>query len=449
MYLIIILISIPLLWAGIIFVLNIFKGNNIQGILLGFLILGMVSNIRFNIGYQNIYVDMPLFLLFIYNFALLVHMMLSSKINTLKLDDNSRSQLYKVSLLLGGLLLFLFLQVYISHIYDITLYVFHINVFLNVILLGFLFYFLSVNKFNIDTFFKVIVIYSICNSLLGMLQYVFNRTFLLFSESDSINYYEGAVVSKRVLGFVGASNGAGNLGAIFFSVLLYYFFKKKNVFSFIALLLNIIFVVLTFTRIGYLSIGVQCLIFVIFTKIRNPHQLIRRCLIGILSIFLGFIAYLIFYDDVYQLLFINRGDTESNRFVQFYEAFRIIKENLWFGVGAGQYNSYIEANHGIQDIVLHSQFINILVEQGLISFILFFMLYIFLFIWSTRIFKDDVWLPISLMVGNFIVVNFNPNQYYSMCILTFFILIYGLIFLRKTSTQEQVSSRPQQKGVPF
>ncbi len=449
MQLIIVLLSIPVLWVGCLFVLNVFKGNNIQAILLGFLILGMVSNVRINIGYPNINVDMPFFMLFIYNLALLVHMMLSSKINTLKLDNISRIQLNRVILLLSGLLLVLFLQVYISQIYDIGLYSFHFNVFINLVLLALFFYFLSVNQFNINTFFAVIAIYSICNSLLGMLQYVFSRSFLPASAIDSINYYEGAVVTKRVFGFVGASNGAGNLGAIFFSVLLYYFLKKKNLFSFIALLLNILFVALTFTRIGYLSILVQGLLFVIFTKIRNPHQLIRRCLIGILSTFVGVIAYLIFYDDVYQILFINRGDTESNRFVQFNEAFRIMKENLWFGVGAGQYNSYIEENHGIQDIVLHSQFINILIEQGLISFILFSMLYIILLIWSIRIFKDEVWLPISLMVGNFIVTNFNPNQYYSMCILTFFILIYGLIFLRETSAQEQVSNQSQHKIVTF
>ncbi|OAB47071.1 O-antigen ligase family protein [Paenibacillus antarcticus] len=449
MYLIIILLSIPVLWAGCIFVLNVFKGNTIQGILLGILIFGMVSNVRFNIGYPNINIDMPFIILFIYNLALLAHMMLSSKINELKLDDISRTQLNRVILLLSSVLLVLFFQVYISQIYDIGLYSFHFNVFINLILLALFFYFLSVNQFSINTFFAVIVMYSICNSLLGVLQYVFNRSFLLSSASDSINYYEGAVVTKRVMGFVGASNGAGNLGAILFSVLLYYFLKKKNFFSGIALLLNILFVVLTFTRIGYLSIVIQCLIFVVFSKIRDKHQLLRRCLIGILSIFVGVIAYLIFFDDVYQILFINRGDTESNRFVQFNEAFRIMKENLWFGVGAGQYNSYIEANHGIQDIVLHSQFINILIEQGLISFILFSMIYIILFIWSTRVFKDDVWLPISLMIGNFIVVNFNPNQYYSMCILTFFILIYGLIFLKKTSVQEHVSNQSQHKIVTY
>ncbi|WP_371860500.1 O-antigen ligase family protein [Paenibacillus chibensis] len=284
---------------------------------------------------------------------------------------------------------------------------------------------------------KIIAVYSLFNSFLGVFQYIFNRSFLLFSTSENINYYEGAVVSKRVFGFVGASNGAGNLGAILFSVLLYYFIKKRNFLSLSALLMNLVFVLLTFTRIGYLSICIQMLVYLVSSHKGNIHHWLKRCLIGIATILAAFIAFQVFYKDIYQVLFVDRGDTQSNRFSQFSEAIIVMKDHPWFGIGAGQYVSYVENHYGLEDIVLHSQFLNILIEQGIFSFALFLLIYFLLFIWSLKVYKGEAWFPVSLMLGNFITVNFNPNQYYSICIYTFFILAYGMIFLGKSDDRNE------------
>jgi len=398
---------------------------------LGILILGMVSSIRFNIGYQGIYVDLSLVILIISNFALLVHLMLRSKTNPIQPIRQERNKLNLLTFLLIAILLILCLQGYILNIYDTSLFTYHLNVFFNMMLFACLLYCLSLAGLDRMTFMLAIATYSLANSLLGVLQYVFNKSFLPFTTNDTVNYYEGAVVTKRVFGFVGASNGAGNLGAILFSVLLYYYLKKRSMFGFVALSLNLLFVVLTFTRIGYLSIGVQCIIFLLFSKVKNHHQWIKRSLLGILSLFVGVVAYQMFYDDVYRILFLDRGDTESQRFTQFYDAFQLFKDHIWFGVGAGQYVPFRIASSGVEDIALHSQFMNILVEQGLISFGLFALFYILLWVWSVRKFKGEVWLPLSLMIGNLIVTNFNPNQYYSICIYTFTILAFGLVFLKE------------------
>jgi O-antigen ligase len=411
---------------------NGFKGNYVHYAILGFLILSIISGIRFNIGYQNIYVDLPVVVLFIINFSLITHLMLKNKMAVISVDQAFKNKLLFLLLLLAGIILILFLQGYVLNIYDTSLYTYHMNVFINVALLAVMFYCLSFMNFNATTFFMIISVYALANSLLGVMQYIFNKSFLPFSAQDTIDYYEGVTITKRVFGFVGASNGAGNLGAILFSVLLYYHLKRRSYVSLFILLSNVIFVVLTFTRIGYMSIIAQLLVYILFSKMQDYNHWIKRILVGICSVFAVLIAYRLFYHDIYQVLVVSRGNTESHRFTQFNTAFELFKEHIWFGIGAGQYIPFMQSNFGVNDIALHSQFMNIMVEQGLISVLFFIVIYISLFVWSLKIYKEERWLPISLAIGNLIVVNFNPNQYYSICIYTFFILIYGLVFLKRT-----------------
>ena len=428
MFFTLLMLCIPVLMIGLLIVLNVFKGDFVHSFTIGCVIVGMISGIRFNVGEQDIYVDLPFVMLVLLNCALLIQVFLKSRINHLVVHIEIRRKLNLVFILISGMIVLLILQVYMVQLYDIGLYIYHINVFINMLLLTLMFYLLSLMELKTSTWLVGSAIYSLANSMLGLLQYMFNKSFLPFATEGSINYYEGAVITKRVMGFVGASNGAGNLGAILFSVLLYYHYKKRSLGSLVILLLNVLFIILTFTRIGYLSVCIQFLIVIIMTGVADHRQWIRRYVIGLVSIVAVIIAYQVYGEDLYQTFIVNRGDTQSNRFTQFAAAFNIFKDHIWFGVGAGQYIPYQQANFGIKDIVLHSQFINILVEQGLVSFILYMAMYIVLFIWSLRKFKDELWLPVSLFVGNLVVVNFNPNQYYSICIYTFLIVVLGLLF---------------------
>ncbi|MEC0238967.1 O-antigen ligase family protein [Paenibacillus dokdonensis] len=429
--LILMLIFIPVMLAGLVAAVNILPNRRKTIMPVFLLMLAMVSSIQLSLGYQDVYLDVTVFVLFSVDLSLLVHLVFKSKYQSIKKDNEIRNRFQLVIISFAVILLLITIQGSTLEITEIGLYIYYINLYLNLLLLALLFYLLSKLEAQTSTILLCIVGFSVCNSLLGLLQYATNKSLLLFSAEDSINYYEGVKIAKRVVGFVGASNGAGNLGAILFPVLLYYFIQKKSLFSLAAVLLNTVFLFLTFTRIGYLSVSIQFLIFLFYVRMGTRYRLLKKLGTIFVAVFAAVLAYQIFYDQLFRILFLDRGDTESHRFVQFNMAFRLLKEHAWFGLGAGQYVPYMQAYHGIDDIALHSQFINVLVEQGIFGFILFFLVYAALFIWSLGKYKGERWFPAALFLGNFIVVNFNPNQYYSLCTYTFFMIAFGLVFARR------------------
>ncbi|PGK87137.1 hypothetical protein CN911_30060, partial [Bacillus thuringiensis] len=93
-----------------------------------------------------------------------------------------------------------------------------------------------------------------------------------------------------------------------------------------------------------------------------------RLMMTIFIVVVTTISLYVFYDSAYELLISDRGATGEHRFIQFKKVFEISKENLLVGIGAGQYVYKAYSHYGFNDIVVHSQFLNTLVEQGLISF---------------------------------------------------------------------------------
>lgn len=70
------------------------------------------------------------------------------------------------------------------------------------------------------------------------------------------------------------------------------------------------------------------------------------------------------FDKIYQVFFLNRGNTENSRMIQFNNAISLgAKHHLLSGIGSGQWRSYLYKNFGIVDIPIHSQMLNYLVEM--------------------------------------------------------------------------------------
>ncbi|GIO53031.1 hypothetical protein BCV73_05915 [Paenibacillus sp. SSG-1] len=433
----VLLLIIPVLVLGFLVAVHIIPAKGMIALAIGMVLLAAVSGIQLSAGFRDVHVDLTFFVLMAADLSLIVHLMLRRRIHRLGNDSSGLARLQTVSIFIVLLLLVLVFQGFVSEIYESGLYVYHLNVYVNILLMASLLYMLARMQLNASWLLQLIVVYSLANSLLGILQYVTNRSYLLFAAEDSINYYEGVKVAKRVVGFVGASNGAGNLAAVLFPVLLMYFLNKRTFFGAAALLLNLLFLFLTFTRIGYLSVCVQFLVFLLTGKIGVQYQLLKKLGIVMFAALAGLIIYQMYFDQLNQILFLDRGNTESHRFVQFYEAFGIMKEHMGIGLGAGQYIPYMQIHHGVNDIALHSQFLNAFVELGTIGGILFFTTYVLLFLWSLRLYKGERWFPLCLFIGNFIVANFNPNQYYSLCVYTFFIIAFGFVFARRGINRRQ------------
>lgn len=344
-----------------------------------------------------------------------------------------------IFLLINTIIFILILQFYYLELYDLRLYFKIFFSYMNVLLL-LLVFLLNTNRISEDFYLRVIACFSLANSILGVLQFIFNRKFLIGAFNENIEYYEGLKVIKRVVGFVGANNGAGNLGAILFPILFYYFLKKKNAFSLMVLVLNIVFTVLTFTRAGYLSIAVVCICYFLYyisrknsiKTIVNKFVLTNTLIIAI-SVFI-----LIFFDKFYKILFEYRGDTESYRGYQYGYAFQLIHENLIIGIGVGNFDYVVQQLFGVVNIgILHSQFLNIIVEQGLFSFILYIVFNIWLFILLRKEYNNSFsYFPYLIFIGYIIPINFNANQYYDINIYIFYVTIICLITSSKSSIRE-------------
>lgn len=375
---------------------------------------------------KPVYIHSLFFLLQI--FIIILHLGKKEKV---LVDTKSLNYWRNILLLLMSIIYVVYLyQILFLDILDLNLFTRNLITFVT---LGLLLYFISILRENGISFSfieKLIVYFSLINSIISLFQYILNKKLLLYDFNSNIEYYEGTEVVKRVVGLVGVNNGAGNLGAILFPILLYIFFKNKKVIYGLAIVLNLVFTILTLTRIAYLSILVSTLIIFLLFKPSYKKILLRFILLIIITLVI-IIGYQLFYNDMYNILFLYRGDTGSYRIFQFYYAGLLLKDYFLFGIGSGNFNDVVSSIYGIPNIgVLHSQWLNILVEQGFLSFIgflIFNILLLYILVKNGNI--KAKWFPISLFISNFIVVNFNPNQYYELNIYFYYFVFFAYVFL--------------------
>ncbi|NRT70246.1 O-antigen ligase family protein [Clostridium beijerinckii] len=276
---------------------------------------------------------------------------------------------------------------------------------------------------------------AIYNGALGILQFITNKKLLIGMFNDDIYYQQGGEYVKRVVGIAGTNNAAGNLGAILFAVVCFCYIDRRNKKNFIAVIFTLIFSILTLTRIGYLAMGLELIIYFIFTKWDSFNKIAKKTSIIILGgIFFG-IVLIIFGDQIRFILFEQRGSTANSRIEQFTFIFNnIIKYNIfWTGIGPGQYRDYAYYYFGYTDLDIHSQYINLLVENGWV--ICFIFLIFNIYICRIAIKKCDDALQrsfiIALFVGNLVCMNFNPNQYYIVNNWIYYLLMYCFVYKKK------------------
>ena len=290
----------------------------------------------------------------------------------------------------------------------------------------------GLNDIKILKFFNYI---AIMNCILGLLQFITGKMLIPGSFDKSILYGSGYEAVRRVGGLAGTNNAAGNLGAILFAIVFFNYLREKNKLSLIALICTCIFSALTLTRIGYLAIVVELLIFFLVSKWQTKKQVTNKISIFIISSFIILFNIILFGGKVYEILFLKRGDTSKWRTIQFTRIFEwIIPDNsIWDGIGIGQYK-FVAANiYNYSDIDVHSQYINIWVENGFIMFLAFLIMNLCIFykaLKNTKGIQEKAFI-LSLFTGNLICSNYNPNQYYLINNYFYYILIYLFIYRRK------------------
>lgn len=294
--------------------------------------------------------------------------------------------------------------------------------------------FLISKKLSYECKEKILGLFSyvaIVNGVLSILQYIFGKKFLIGMWNDSILYTEGVKVTKRAIGLAGTNNSAGNLAVILFSICLYNYITKKGKKDLIALVMTIIASILTFTRISYLAITIEIIIYFFISNWSSLKAIISKIKIIFLLIMPILVILSMKINKIINTLFVERGNTQEYRFYQYNNIIEYCSNNIKFlnGIGIGQYRAYMLNNFSLKEIDLHSELLNVLVEMGWIAFILFLIINVMLFINAKKnanltIQKAFI---ISLFVGNLICSNFNPNQYYYLNNVVYMIALCNLV----------------------
>lgn len=293
---------------------------------------------------------------------------------------------------------------------------------------------LSLKRIPLKEFLYNFNYLAIFNGILSILQMLTGKKLLIGSFSQSIIYTEGITDTYRAVGIAGSNNSAGNLSLLLFTIVLINVIKYRDKVSIISLFFTLIFAVLTQTRIALLAIGIVSVIVFILVPIQKKKKIyISLSVIGLFTT----IAF-IFYNRIIETLFLSRGNTANQRFIQYERAFnKGIFEHPFLGIGTGQWRSYLYRNYEIVDIPIHSQAYNFFVENGIfvfISFLLFNIFIIMKILNNKELDNNSKILGISLFVGNFLVSNFNPNQVYTINNAVYYLVIFSLVYFKENDS---------------
>lgn len=330
------------------------------------------------------------------------------------------------------IMIIVFIHLYITYesglINNLSKFVTVCILYINIFLIGYIFK--NIQGYDYNKILKFFNYFAIFNGVLGIMQFITGKKLLVGAFNESILY--GSQQVRRVVGFAGTSNSGGNLSAILFSIVFFGYLKERKKINLISLIFTVIFAILTLTRIGYLAIVIEVTLYFIISKWNDLKNIKRKLKLLLVSITLGLIGLVLWGNKIYQLLFVIRGNTTQWRTMQFDDLFTlIIPYNGFFnGIGAGQYRYHALYNLGYSDIDIHSQYLNILVEQGEGIFILFIIFNIYILKCALK--KAEILLEkafiISLFVGNLICCNYNPNQYYLLNNCIYYILMYCFVY---------------------
>lgn len=278
---------------------------------------------------------------------------------------------------------------------------------------------------------------AIFNGIFGIVQYITNKKLIYGRFNENIMYTEGLVKVKRAVGIAMTNNAGGNLSAILFTVVLYNYIVNRRKRDLAAVILTGIFSILTLTRIAYVAIFLSVVIY-IFSYNWKSVRLTTKKLAAILSGALAAVILLaLSWNRIYETLFVNRGNTQGYRFIQYGNVTKYILPHVEAlkGVGLGQYRNYIYYYYKVSDIDLHTQYLNVLIEQGWLIFILFTAFNIYILVKALKASDTAVKkaFAISLFAVNLICSNFNPNQYYYVNNVVYYLLMFNFYMIDNKS----------------
>lgn len=224
------------------------------------------------------------------------------------------------------------------------------------------------------------VICSLIYYLMGLLASGFNY------RGNNISYY-GLLIDRSIPRLTGVASTDPNIFVFYITLFLFYTLsnleRKRNK---IGCFLSLIAIILSFSRGAYISVVIG----VIFWFFISKNKMMKiKFLLGILIC-----TFVLFcFSDVLPFnpfsFIINRfvsfgKDGGSGRFTIWMNALNAFKSNPITGIGINSILKYNLANYS-RAVYVHNSLLEVLVETGIVGFIIYFVFWISLFIYSIRV----------------------------------------------------------------
>jgi len=326
---------------------------------------------------------------------ILVLLTLSVYFKTISLQIKNRLWYF-----LGAFEIFIITSIIVSYNYKLSL--FHYFWFVIFALLIWVLITVKYNKLNLLLWFLA---GSLFQGFLGIFQFIsqtsFSNKYLGLASHGAFNLGQAVIETAsgrwlRAYGSLDHPNIFGALMAISLLVSLYLLlaqnkkitnYKKLrfSLYLWISSLVSLMALFLSFSRLaigaGFIGTLIIVLYYLFYKK--NYRQVIKVSLtLTLLSVILI---------SIYSQLFFSRLDTSNRleaksineRQEQVVEAKTIIKDNLYFGVGIGNYSLVLKDYYPDKDIYelqpVHNSFLLLMAEIGIFGFIAFLVFFIYLF----------------------------------------------------------------------
>lgn len=242
-------------------------------------------------------------------------------------------------------------------------------------------YFLTINLINGDKKVRVVlysmILTAVMVSICGIVSYL----------SGVADVYEGRPGAYVFFGHPNALAGYINLiipvifGLLFTSVFLW-----ERIMLGVFSVLTILVWFLTYSRAAWLSLILVMILSPFLTKVKKRTAFLLIMIFAIFAIIFLFSISNVTNDIMERLLTTNA--TLESRFQCYLIGFRMVRDNLFFGIGIGNYlllSGKIPTSLAIQENHLHNLYLQIFVEAGIMGLCTFFfwLAYVLKYLMST------------------------------------------------------------------
>ncbi|PKM91552.1 hypothetical protein CVU82_03075 [Candidatus Falkowbacteria bacterium HGW-Falkowbacteria-1] len=291
-------------------------------------------------------------------------------------------------LVLIGLDLFIFVSIFVSSFFDLSLFRYFL------FLLAIALFFIVLNfKFNFKKLIVIFIFSIFLQSIIGLGQFFIQKTFS--NKYLGISVHDPSVLGVSVLegdfGRLVRSYGGQDhpnifAALVFFALIfcLLLVFKFKFKFWQKIILYSVYFILLlslltSFSRSAWMAFVLSMFLIFILLLFENKKENLKKYL----PIFSFSLFFLILFFTIFKPFILNRFNlnsrleiiSNSERVEQIYSSSDIIKSNLWLGVGYGAYHQKLLSLNpdlkSYQAQPVHNVFLLVLSEIGIWGFIFF------------------------------------------------------------------------------